>query len=262
MRGGEPDWLEELRRQSRRRRDPWVVLEGVAAVEGALTHWWDIQGVLAASACGWEPPKWSGLEVLRRERAELEDIAGQALCSDVLGLAKIPEETADVAGLVAELAAGATVVVCPRLTDPGEVGAIVRNAAALGAAATIFGDAGVSPFERESLRASGGALFRVPLRFADAGQILRCLRAAGFGILGIDREVEETRELDGLEPGGGPLALVVGSELEGLGSFWRAACDELVRIPAAAGTGAADGAAAAAVCLWELRDRHAAEEDV
>src|SRR5690606_15387262 len=141
----ESHWLDILRAQIRERRDPWVVLEGRHAVEAAIAGWWEVAGVVAGEESPGEPPVWSGLEFLRRGRGELEEIAGYPFHRGVLGLAKLPGETGEVAKFLRELDGDALVVVCPRLADAANAGAIVRNAAALGAAGALFGAEGVSP---------------------------------------------------------------------------------------------------------------------
>lgn len=257
----EVDWINELQLQLKQRTDPWVVLEGRHAVEAAMGGWWDIVGILAADHCEWEPPEWSGLVVVRQDQGSLEATAGYRFHHGVLGLARQPEEVADVQGLMSELEAAATIVVCPRLADASHVGAVMRNAAALGADAVVFGSEGASPFERKAVRASNGALFRVPVRVADAGQILRCLKSSGFTLLGTSGSPKATplTEVAAVE---GRVALVIGSEAEGLGSFWMKACDNLVRIPMETGMDTLNESAASAVCLWELqRLREAGLED-
>lgn|GEM_PF-3589454 len=257
----EPEWVAELRVQIRRRVDPWVVLEGRHAVEGAIGGWWDVVGILAGEGCNWEPPTWAGLDLLRRPKDWVEAVAGYAFHRGVVGLARQPEETADVQGLVAELDADATVVVCPALADASNAGAILRNAAALGAKAVLFGDGGVSPFERKAVRSSSGALFRLPVRVADSGQILRCLKAGKFRILGADAG-GDAAPLPDLGPVEGRVALVVGSEERGLGSFWSRACDTKLRIPMTSGVDSLNAAAASAVLLWEIaRAREEASEE-
>lgn len=238
------------------------MLEGRHAVEGALAGWWRVEGVVRADGSGWEPAAWSGLELRTRSKAELGELAGYPFHRGVLGLARQPEETPRAAELLRELAGrDGLVVVCPRLANAANAGAILRNSAALGADAVIFGEEGVSPFDRKSVRASSGALFRLPVRVADAGQVLRGLKAGGFRIFGADGG-PQAEELPGRQVGAGPLALVIGSEDEGLGGFWSAACDELLRIPMSAGVDSLNAAAASALLLWELgRLREAARED-
>lgn len=246
------DWMQELSAQMKSRQDPWVVLEGRHAVESAMTNWWDIVGVLAGEHSEWSPPEWSGLVVVREDRQTLEAIAGYRFHRGVLGLARQPEEVSDVQGLLSELGAESTVVVCPRLSDPSNVGAVIRNAAALGADAVLLGSEGASPFDRKAVRASSGALFGLQVRVADSGQILRCLKAAHFRLIGTTGEAE-AGSLDATEPVDGRVALVIGSEADGLGSFWMKACDRLVRIPMAGGVDSLNAAAASAIFLWEMK---------
>lgn len=252
------EWVEELKVQIRRREDPWVVLEGRHAVEGALGGWWDVAGVVAGEESAWEPPDWSGLDLLRWPRREIEELAGYPFHRGVLGLARQPEETRDMPSLLAELPGDALIVVCPSLSDAANAGAVIRNAAALGAAAVVFGREGVSPFERKAVRASAGALFRLPVRVADAGQVLRSLKAGGFTLMGAGC-AGHLPELDACDPTPGRLALVIGSEAEGLGPFWEAVCDEQFRIPMASGMDSLNAAAASAVMLWEINRRRAQE---
>jgi len=256
----EEEWLQEITLQMKERTDPWVVLEGRHAVEGAMGGWWDIVGVLAGTHCDWEPPEWSGLNVIRKEREVLMATADYGFHRGVLGLARQPDEVADVTGLMSELSSNSTIVVCPRLTEASNVGALIRHAAALGAEAVILGSEGASPFEREAVRSSAGALFRVPVRVADSGQILRCLKAAKFQLYGMS-EAKEATSLTEMELVGGRSALVIGAEGDGLGSFWMQACDELIRIPMDSGMDTMSPAAASAVCLWEIqRLREAGQE--
>lgn len=244
-------WLEILHAQIRERRDPWVVLEGRHAVEAALAGWWEVAGVVASEESPWEPPVWSGLEFLRRSRRDLEEIAGYAFHRGVLGLAKLPGETGEVAKFLKETDGDALVVVCPRLADAANAGAIVRNAAAMGAAGVLFGAEGVSPFERKSVRSSTGSVFRLPVRIADGGQLLRSLLAAGFELLGADAG-EGSMDIRELPAAEGRRALVIGAEDDGLGPFWRSAVSSSVRIPMAEGVDSLNAAAASAVLLWEL----------
>ncbi|MCU0795427.1 MAG: hypothetical protein MUF31_05760 [Akkermansiaceae bacterium] len=255
MTGGEIDWIEELGRQFKQRRDPWLALEGQRAVEAALAGWWDVKVILAAEDCEWTPPLWSGLELTRMERAELVEIAGPGFQGGVIGLAALPEERAEVVKLLGETPPDALVVICPHLANAAHAGAILRNASALGACGVLFGDAGVSPYEREAVSASAGALFRIPVRVADGGLILRCLKAARFHMVGADSGPEAWRDLGGVKYEDRRRALVIGSEVHGLDAFWRRGCDELVRIPGVSGVDSLDPAAATALLLWQMGRR-------
>lgn len=239
-----------------------MVLEGRHVVEAAVNGWWDVKLVVAAEDSEWDLPGWSGLEVRRLPRREIEEIAGYPFHRGVIGLARQPEEARDVAGLMEELDDDALIVVCPRLNDAANVGAVVRNAAALGAQAVLFGAEGASPFDRKAVRSSSGGLFRIPVRVADGGQILRCLKSSGFCIVGT-APAEESVVLDESDWPDGRVAILFGSEDEGLGLFWEAACDHLVGIPMESGMDSLNVAASTAVCLWQAVSfrRATADED-
>ena len=224
----EPDWLTTLRTQIDNRNDPWVVLEGQASVEAAIAGWWEVPGVLVAEDHPWEAPVWSGLELLRKQRHEMNDLADPSAHEGVLGLAKLPNETGDVAAFMKGLEPEALLVVCPRLDDALLIGAIVRGAEAFDAAGVIFGAEGMSPFEPEAVRASESTVFKLPVRIADGGMVLRCLLAAGFQLVGLDDSP------DSISASSQPAlasrrALILGEEDGRLGRFWRTACNLRVR---------------------------------
>lgn len=224
----EPDWLTTLRTQIDNRNDPWVVLEGLTSVEAAIAGWWEVPGVLVAEDHSWEAPVWSGLELLRKQRHEMDDLADPAAHEGVLGLAKLPNETGDVAAFMKGLELEALLVVCPRLDDPELIGTIVRGAEAFNAAGVIFGAEGMSPFEPEAVRASDSAVFKLPVRIADAGMVLRCLLTAGFQLIGLD-DSEDSIPASHLPDLASRRALVLGEEDGRLGRFWRSACNLRVR---------------------------------
>ena len=220
----EPGWLTTLRAQTENRSDPWVLLEGQASVEAALAGWWEIPGVLVSEDHPWEAPMWAGLELLRTAREEVEALADPESHQGILGLAKLPRETGDIAPFLKGLEAEALIVVCTRLSDPDVVGSIVRSAEAFDAAGLLFGSEGISPFEPSAVRASESAVFRLPVRIGDGGLILRCLLAAGFQLIGLDEDEGAIAASD-LPPLAPRRALVLGAEDEGLGNFWKRACN-------------------------------------
>lgn len=213
------EWMNLLRAPDRGL--PWVLLEGRSAVEAALAGWWEVAGVMIDESHPWEVPAWSGLEVERTTAAELAGLGDPGRHGGVLGLAREPAESREVAVFCKSLEAGALLVVAPRLVDPVRAGRLMARAESAGAGGVLFGAEGASPFGAEAIGASGGAVFRLPVRVADSGQLLRSLKAAAV-------------DLTGWEPDGGPAApgpssgrraLVLGDPVAGLGPFWRAACD-------------------------------------
>ncbi|MEK7948893.1 TrmH family RNA methyltransferase [Luteolibacter soli] len=217
------DWQTTLREQLTDGRDPsWVVLEGQGMVEAALAGWWEVAGVVISEDHSWEVPVWSGMEVARVAPAEMASLADASIHGGVLGLAKKPSETGEVAAFLRSLDAEALVVVCPRLDDPRVAGEVIRLAAEHDAAGVLLGAEGVSPFHVEAVRAAGGATFQLPIRIADGGLLLRSLKAAGVELCGWEQA------FSGEAVTSGRRALVMGDPEKGLGPFWKAACDRQV----------------------------------
>jgi RNA methyltransferase, TrmH family len=143
------------------------------------------------------------------------------------------------------------VLVLDRVSDPGNVGTLIRTAAALGASVISIG--GADPFGPKAVRASAGACYRTPIRRrADLLMVVEELRAAGRHILGLAADGERTVREIAVELDAADVALVVGAEPGGIESSDRASLDVMVRIPMRAGIESLNVAAAGAIALHAL----------
>jgi 23S rRNA (guanosine2251-2'-O)-methyltransferase len=105
-----------------------------------------------------------------------------------------------------------------------------------------------------AIRASAGALLHLPVaEVANVARALRRLKDAAFWAIGLDETAETS--IEEARPPDGPLALVLGSEGEGLSRLVRDACDELVSIPMAGSVASLNVAVAAGVALFALTSR-------
>ena len=229
-----------------------VWLHGTHAVEAALTNparrlkrlllTEDAEAALAAKV----PLPWP-LQPERAERAKLDHLLGRdtthqgmALLADLL----TPPS------LTAVLERPGPLIVLDQVTDPRNIGAVLRSAAAFGAAGVVTQDRNAPEETGAMAKAASGALERVPLlRAVNLARTLAALKAAGLWVVGLDASGAPLR--------GGPLrerrvALVLGAEGAGLRRLTRETCDELAGLPMPGGMDSLNVSAAAAVALYEL----------
>jgi TrmH family RNA methyltransferase len=141
------------------------------------------------------------------------------------------------------------VLVACGLQDPGNLGAIMRSAEAMGATALVTLRATVSPFNPKTMRSCAGAVFRLPVfPGQDPGPLFERLRAAGVTIVATDRHSSSDLAQADLR---GSLALLVGNEASGLTPEIAAEATLRLSIPIRPGTDSVNVAAAAAIFLYE-----------
>jgi tRNA G18 (ribose-2'-O)-methylase SpoU len=152
----------------------------------------------------------------------------------------------------AEVIAGASrVVVLEDIVDHANVGAIFRCAAALGFDAVILAPRCADPLYRRAVKVSMGTVFAVPYaRLTDWRGGLAELRAAGFRLLALTPLADAVPV--GEVQAAGRLALLLGTEGDGLSARWLEAADQAVRIPMRPGVDSLNVASAAAIACYLL----------
>ena len=146
------------------------------------------------------------------------------------------------------------VVVLDRVTDPHNVGAILRSAEVFGARAVIAPQRHAAPETGALAKTASGALERQPyLRVKNLAVAMGQLRDMGYWLAGLDGDAGQT-VAEGLAAAPGvPVGLVLGAEGPGLRALTRDNCDVLVRIPAMGPFGSLNVSNAAAVALYAAR---------
>ena len=139
------------------------------------------------------------------------------------------------------------------LTDPQNLGAIVRSAEALGAHGLVLPQRRSAGLTGSVAKVAAGALEHLPVaRVVNLNRSLEELKGVGYRVVGLAEEGDLTLpevELDG------PLVVVIGSEAKGISLVTRRHCDQLVRIPLRGMTPSLNASVASAICLYELARR-------
>ena len=192
-------------------------------------------------------PRWETVD-----RAILDRVAGresvhQGIAAQVDPLPEV--EVEDIADLAADRPE-AKLVILDQVTDPHNVGAILRSAAAFGALAVILTERNAAPESGVLAKAASGALELVPLvRVINLARAMEQLKAAGFWCAGLAAEGERSLAEARLS---GRVALCLGAEGAGLRRLTRQHCDLLVKLPTSGPIGHLNVSNAAAVALYEL----------
>jgi 23S rRNA (guanosine2251-2'-O)-methyltransferase len=190
-----------------------------------------------------------GVAVLEAGAAELDRLTGGALHQG-LALRVRPYDYAHPDDLLAR-ADLPLIVALDGVTDPRNLGAIVRSAAAFGAHGVVVPARRGAGVTAGAWKASAGALARLPVaRAANLARTLAAYRDAGVFVAGLDA-AGDTGIRD-LELATAPLVLVIGSEGRGLSRIVSQACDMLVRIPIAGRTESLNAGVAAGIALYEV----------
>ena len=141
------------------------------------------------------------------------------------------------------------VVVLDGISDPQNLGAAARSAEAAGAVMLVTRVRRAAAVTPAAIRASAGSLLHLPhARVANVARVLERLKDAGFFVVGLDEKAEAS-VYDEPCPRG-RVAVVLGSEGEGLARLTRAECDALVRLPMRGRVGSINASASLAAVLY------------
>jgi 23S rRNA (guanosine2251-2'-O)-methyltransferase len=194
-----------------------------------------------------------GLPLAQVTKAELDLRSGGA-GHQGLALRVAPYEyktPADLLRLAEETAQQPLIVALDQVTDPHNLGAILRSAAAFGAHGVLIPQRRSAEMGATAWKVSAGAAARVPV--ARAANLVRALeeyKQAGLFVIGLD--AQGAADAANIDLAAGPVVLVVGSEGKGLARLTRQTCDLTVSIPIDSATESLNAAVAGGIVLYEV----------
>jgi 23S rRNA (guanosine2251-2'-O)-methyltransferase len=194
-----------------------------------------------------------GTGLLEVTRAELDRLTGGAIHQGVA--LQLPAfeyaHPDDLLAAALEADQEPLIVALDSITDPRNLGAIVRSAAAFGAHGVLIPERRSAGLTAAAWKTSAGAAAHIPIaRATNLNRSLRAYAAVGLSLIGLDGNAESSIvEVPGAS---GPLVLVVGSEGAGLSRLVREACDFLASIPISKSVESLNAGVAAGIALYEI----------
>lgn len=192
-----------------------------------------------------------GLPILEAPRAEIDRLTDGAVHQG-LALVVPPYVYASVADLIdPEIPGVPLVVALDGVTDPRNVGAVVRSVAAFGGHGVLVPERRSAGMTAAAWKVSAGAAARIPVAKAtNLTRALQDLQKAGFFALGLDMDGDVSLPELGLVDT--PVVIVVGSEGKGLSRLVAQTCDQIVSIPMSSAVESLNAGVAAGVALYEV----------
>lgn len=191
-----------------------------------------------------------GMTMLQTTRGDLDRMTGGAVHQGVAVQMpaydyKHPDD------LLAEAGPRPLFVALDHVTDPRNLGAVIRSAAAFGAEGVLIPERRSAGMTAAAWKTSAGAAARIPVaRVTNLTRTLQSYAKAGLFVVGLDGDGDT--DIAELPEASDPLVLVVGSEGEGLSRLVRESCDTIARIPIASAVESLNAGIATSIALYEV----------
>lgn len=230
-----------IKDRSYRREKGEFLCDGVKMLEEAMKWGAEITAVLVSE--GLDIPLPEKGRIVQVPAGVMESVSPMKAPQGVVFTCKIPNQ-----GQL-NLKNARTLLLLDGLQDPGNVGTIWRSASAFGADGLLLTGHSADPYNWKAVRASMGAVFRLPAMELEYGELKAFCKEKGFALFGtaLRDDTEDLRDMDK----DCPCILAVGSEGRGLSEELLNLCDKTVKIPMEPGCESLNAAMAATIALWE-----------
>ncbi|EFQ84683.1 RNA methyltransferase, TrmH family, group 3 [Aeromicrobium marinum DSM 15272] len=193
------------------------------------------------------------VSLLEIGRVELDKLTGGAVHQGIAAKLNAYDyaDPRDLLALAAERGEPALIVMLDGVTDPRNLGAVIRSASGFGAHGVVIPERRAAQITAAAWKTSAGAAARVPVaRVTNLTRTLKELQEEGLMVIGLaadgDVELPSSQMLDG------PVVVVIGSEGKGLSRLVGETCDELVSIPMSTGLESLNAGVAAGIALYAI----------
>lgn len=193
----------------------------------------------------------AGAAVVDADRRKLDQMSVTHAHQGVIAIAAVREYATveDILSAAREKGEAPLIVVCDELSDPHNLGAVIRTAYCAGAHGVIIPKRRSAGLTAVVAKTSAGAVSHIPVaRVPNLVQCLKDLKAAGVWVYGTAADARQTIYQADLK---GPAAIVIGSEGEGMGRLVKENCDVTLSIPMKGELNSLNASASAAILLYE-----------
>lgn len=242
-------WQAMLSNRTKRQRLRQFLVQGVRSINCARAHGWGFEALVYNAET--RLSNWAR-ETLAQVDCEHVAMSAELIAElgekteqvpELLAVVGMPEESMDRIAIRSDFLG----VVFDRPASPGNIGTLARSADAFGANALIIAGHAADPYDPQSIRASTGSVFAVPIvRAESSAEVIDHFRAVQ--IIGTDEHAEtDLADIDFARP----TLVVVGNETAGLSRQWRELVHTMARIPIGGAASSLNAATAGSIVLYE-----------
>ena len=239
-------FIKSLKEKKSRESNRLFLVEGIRLVEEAVNRGLKIKYLIINDTIKDIPLVNYGGFVLKLKNSLFKKLSETVNSQGILAVI----ELIDVPLPKVNLDKNPFIVVLDSIQDPGNMGTIIRTAAAAKSDAIILTHGSVELYNPKVIRSTMGSLFQVPIvHRLDDNQLIKWLQVHRINIVVADLHSEEYHYSADLRK---PLALVIGNENKGPGLMWKRAAQKIVKIPIPGMTESLNAAVAAGILIYEV----------
>jgi 23S rRNA (uridine2479-2'-O)-methyltransferase len=248
-------WRSLLRNRTKRTQTGKFIVQGVRPINAALKQSIAVDAILyrEGELSGWASNILRSSDAAKRYEltVELMKLLSEKDedVPELLLIAKRPE--VQLRKVQATKLKSQFILVLDRPQNPGNIGAVVRSADALGAGMVVVTGHAADPYDSKSIRASRGSLFALPVITAEShSEVLEWAskQDENFTVLGLSEDGDVKLSEADLKV---PTIAVIGNETWGLSKQWKEACTQIIVIPMQGTASSLNAASSAAIVMYE-----------